>query len=268
MDRFIKNLINNINNNNSIFLQYYIMNIVEAYIKFKGQLVIVISGINGCGKSEVANDIASDMELDFVDQFDFFKENYNKKTELINNIKIINWDTDDAIDWDKFNNRVNEEKSNGIMVVGSSFPTDKLKFDIDFHLHVSLSKKVCFEKRKGFLEKHRDKYPEDVSDNELLKFNKFTFPYYLLTQEHNKINKYLNANKSTLDEIYDQAFEYLMFMIQKWLDEKEGIKRQSGKKDKIDTILKRDEVMGELADESLEEFDPERIPKDKPIYIS
>ena len=39
--------------------KYIKMNIVEAYIKFKGQLLIFVSGLSGCGKSTIGKKIAS-----------------------------------------------------------------------------------------------------------------------------------------------------------------------------------------------------------------
>jgi len=246
------------------------MNIIEAYIKFNKQLIILISGINGCGKGEIAQDIASDFEISLIDQFKYYYEDFNEKIKLPNGTTVINWDNDNAVNWENLNKDVNEKKSKGIIIVGVSFPEDKLEFKQDFHLHINIAKKVCYEKRKGFLEKHRDKYPEDVPEQELLKFNKLTFPYYLESREKNKINKWLNANKFSNDELYDQSFDYLITIIQRWLDQKDGktmpIKHHDTSNMKAELL--KDDIIDELADESDEEFDPDKIPNDEPIFIS
>lgn len=248
------------------------MNIVEAYIKFNKQLIILVSGINGCGKGEIAQDIASDFEISLIDQFKYYREDYNEETELPNGTKVINWDNDDAVNWDKLNEDVNEKKSKGVIIVGFSFPKDKLAFKQDFHLHINIAKKVCFEKRKEFLEKHSDRFPKNTPEQELLKFNKLTFPYYLESRDKNKVDKWLNANKFSNDELYNQAFDYLIAMIQKWLDQKDGKAGPPRPKRKTPDEkmeeLRTDEVIEELADESDEEFDPDRVPKDEPIFIS
>jgi adenylate kinase family enzyme len=244
------------------------MNIVEAFIKFKGQLIIVISGINGCGKSEIANDIAHDFKLEIIDQFNFLNNDYDIKTELNDGSKIINWDSDEAIDWKLFNKEVNSKSDKGVIVIGTSFPVDNLEFNIDFHLHVSMAKKVCFDSRKKFLNEHRDKFPDDVYDKELLKFNKLTFPYYLKTLEHNKIDKYLNANNHSLDELYDQAFDYLIFMIQKWLNSSNNNNNNNNNKHDKD-YDGEDEDIEYLVKEDYkdENFDPDREPDDEPIFF-
>ena len=36
------------------------MNILEAYIKYNGQLIIFISGLTGCGKTKLAKKLAFD----------------------------------------------------------------------------------------------------------------------------------------------------------------------------------------------------------------
>jgi uridine kinase len=52
------------------------MNIVEAYIKFKGQLIIFISGLPACGKLILAKTIQTDFSLKLLNQFDYYKEDY------------------------------------------------------------------------------------------------------------------------------------------------------------------------------------------------
>jgi hypothetical protein len=79
------------------------MNIVEAYLKFKGQLIILISGISGCGKSSVARKLSNDLNIKYINQFDYYIKNYDNQFTFPNGTNITNWYTDDAIDWTKFN---------------------------------------------------------------------------------------------------------------------------------------------------------------------
>jgi uridine kinase len=55
------------------------MNIVEAYIKFNKGLIIVVSGISGCGKTTLARDIERDFNLKLIDQYDYYLEKYDNK---------------------------------------------------------------------------------------------------------------------------------------------------------------------------------------------
>lgn len=199
------------------------MNIVEAYIKFKKQLLIFISGLPGCGKMELAKNISDDFNIKLIDQFDYYKTNYSVTTTLPDETKLINWYTDDAIDWDHFNEDINEMKKDGLIVVGISFPTDKMNTTPDYHIHLNISKQLCMEKRTEFLEKHKDepKFKEDYdligTQTEKLKMNQLIYPYYLDSIKNAKINKFLNINELTYDQVYDTAFDLLIDMINKYL---------------------------------------------------
>lgn len=198
------------------------MNIVEAYIKFNGQLVVLISGLPGCGKTGLGKSIARDFKIRLIDQYHYYKKDYDNKTTLPDNTVIVNWYTDDAIDWDKFNEDINAEKKNGVVVVGVSLPEDKLEFHPDTHIHLKISKQQCLEKRKIYLEKNKDDYPEEYellnTPAEKLKMNLLIFPYYLETTKKEKINKFININEIDDDKIYDEVFDYLINLIQNYLN--------------------------------------------------
>ena len=199
------------------------MNIVEAYIKFKKQLLIFISGLPGCGKMELAKNISADFNIEIIDQFNYYKKDYSVTTTLPDGTELINWYTDDAIDWDKFNKNINEMKEKGLIVVGISFPSDKIEATPDHHIHLNISKQLCMEKRTEFLNKHKDeeKYKEDLeligTQTEKLKMNQLIFPYYLEAIKNAKINKFININELNENQTYDIAFDLLLDMIKKYL---------------------------------------------------
>lgn len=207
------------------------MNIVEAYMKFNGQLVILISGLSGCGKNALAKSISKDFSVPLISRNDYRKEDYDNKFTLKNGKEIINWHTDESVDWDKMNKEVNELKKSGIVVTGFGFPQNKLDFRPDFHFHVAISKQNCLAKRKQYLEKHKDKYPEEYEEFESgqtkLKLNQLTIPYYQETVKKSVITKFINSNDKTEDEVYDEAFEGVISKIQEFL--KDYNKKQSSK---------------------------------------
>ena len=86
------------------------MNIVEAYIKFNGQLIIIISGLSGSGKSKLAKYICNDFKLKIINQNDYL---INKNSNNIENLYNEN-----NIDWNKFNDEINNNKSDGIIIIG------------------------------------------------------------------------------------------------------------------------------------------------------
>jgi hypothetical protein len=204
------------------------MNIVEAYIKFKGQLIILVSGLSGSGMTHLAKSISDDFKLKLVSYKDFLKKDYDKKDSVqINNtvLETVNWDTDDVIEWDSFMKEINDNKKSGLVAVCPSFPLDKIKdlFVPDVHINIKLSKQNLLKKRLEF-NKNKNLSDEDLT----IMFNKFTFPYYLQTtdQSKTKITRFINANdfidlpQDEYDEkVYDEAFSYLISSIARWLGE-------------------------------------------------
>lgn len=204
------------------------MNIVEAYIKFRGQLVILVTGISGSGISHLAKNISSDLKINSLSYAKFCKPDYNEKVKLPDGSEITNWDTDDTIDWDKFNAEINQLKSKGVVAYNQSFPVDRLdpNLQVDAQIQIRLSKQNLFARRQKYIQDHPEECKDIANRNqELLIFNRYTFPYYLQTSETNRITKNINANEFVNlpeqeydDKLADEAFDYLMNIINKWLE--------------------------------------------------
>ena len=124
------------------------MKVTEAYIKFNKQLIILVSGMSGCGKKIYAKQLANDLgTLHLIDQSKFYRDDYNVRTLLKNGVEVQNTSSYDAFDWTNFNKEVNEKKGEGVVVVGSALVNSKLQFKPDFHIHLNIPKNVCAEKR-------------------------------------------------------------------------------------------------------------------------
>uniref|UniRef100_A0A6C0EC07 Phosphoribulokinase/uridine kinase domain-containing protein n=1 Tax=viral metagenome TaxID=1070528 RepID=A0A6C0EC07_9ZZZZ len=199
------------------------MNVVEAYIKFRGQLVVLVSGLSGSGKTEIARNIERDFKLKFINLNDYYKKDYGKIVE-INDQKIIDWDSADAIDWVKFNDDISQYKKDGLVACGFIFPTEFLKFDTDIHFHVKIGKTNLLEKRHQYLEKKKDEekvlYELKENDIELLILNKITLPHYYHYLERSKIMKFLNANENSIEKLYDDVFDYIIQFVQSYHEER------------------------------------------------
>jgi len=197
------------------------MNIVEAYIKLKGQFIIIVSGIEGCGKSVLVKKLHKNLNISRLSQTKFYKEDYDTKYKLPNGTEVVNWDSDDAIDWKSFNDKVDKMKGNGVIVTGLSFNKDKIKFKPDYQFHITMKKKECFNKKKEFINKNKDKYSEEFKDYESgkakLVFNQLTFPYYQESMSSSNINKYLNASKFSLEELWETSYEIIIKHIENYL---------------------------------------------------
>lgn len=118
-----------------------------------------------------------------------------------------------------FNQEVNKVKSNGVIVSGFAFPKDKLEFEVDFHIHLKISKEDLIKNRAEYANEKLDDKTSRISDvgEEIEKriLNKVTFPHYLKSLETSTINKFINIKYDSLKEAYDEMFDYIMAIIKK-----------------------------------------------------
>jgi uridine kinase len=200
------------------------MNVIEAYIKFNKQLVILISGFSGSGKTLLARKIQRDFKLTFINLNDFYKENFDKIIDLGHDVKVIDWDDPDAIDWDKFNDKINSIKDKGVVCSGFGFPSDKLNFEPNFHIRIDIPKPKLIEMRHKYLDENKDNKLNDIKDSraELLILNKLSYQHHEEIKVKSKYTfKYSLFNEEDLDlekipdKTYDDIFNYLIKEIEK-----------------------------------------------------
>lgn len=224
------------------------MNIVDAYIKFNSQLIILISGFSGSGKTVLARNIQRDFKLSFLNLNDFYREDYNEMVDLGNNIKVIDWDNPDSIDWNKFNTKVNLDKSKGIVISGFGFPKDKIDFKPDFHIRIDVPKPLLLDLRHKYLEENKDNKLNEFKNTETEKLilNKLSYGHYLKIKENSEYtyvyNLYglseeesVNLDKIT-EKTYDVIFDYIIKEIEKnvYKPRKKSMSRQKSKQKKCE----------------------------------
>jgi hypothetical protein len=189
------------------------MNIVEAYLKFNKQLIILVTGLSGSNKSQLANFIERDFKIKAINVDDYCKKDFEKFVEVIDGVKINDWDDIDSIEWKDVNISVEKEKETGVVLYGSYIPTNKIKFTPDFHIHVKISKQNLIDARRTFIKNNPEKCKELIkfvdTPTEHAIINKIVFPHYQKYLEQSKIDKYINANEITTDEVYDAAASFL-----------------------------------------------------------
>lgn len=198
------------------------MNIVEAYIKFNKQLIIIISGLSGSRKTELSSNISKDFKIKQINIETYCIEKNDRIIELSNKVSVSDWDDVDTYDWDTINERVNKYKSEGVVISGPYFPSNKLDFQPDFHIHIKVPKQMIIETRRKYIQENPEKCKELVkhinTPIELLMINKITYPHYLDYLKLSKIDKYLNVEELDIDKMYDQIIDFLFDVIQKFLD--------------------------------------------------
>lgn len=200
--------------------------IIEAFIEKKGGLIILISGMSGSGKTKLGKELAKLFKCEFLNSSKFCKKDYDDKISFKfpnseKTYEFLNYDSDDIIDWNKFNDEVKELKNKGVIISGISFPKNKINFTADFSIHIKLNKQNLLKKRKQFLEDHKEDCNNfDIindSNIELYIMNHYTYPYYLNITQNTFINKFINANELVeksnedyFDSIFDECIDFLI----------------------------------------------------------
>lgn len=206
-------------------------NIVDAYKEFNNQIVILVSGLSGSGKSELGKNICRDFKIHCIDVRKYYKRDFDEKVKLPNGKYIVNYDIDNAINWDDLNAEINKYKKDGVVVLGNTFPTEKLQFNTDFHIHLKIAKQNLKENIHSYIESHPEKKFDMETEN--LRFNMYTYPYYLDALKRMKITKFMDVTGFDENKIYDEAFDYLI----KSIDEKlQSSKRNDAHKINASTI--------------------------------
>jgi hypothetical protein len=179
----------------------------------------------------------------YIDQSDYLKEDYEKTKELPDGTSHINYYTDDAYDWDKLNKDIDKYKNEGLVVVGMALVEDKIDHKSDYHIHLSIPKKMCMARRRQYIENNKEKYKKDFeyidTPTESLKMNQMIFPYYLETKQRSKISKFINGVDMNKEQIFDAAWDMIIEYIQsniesiylKWIKDHPDAENEKNKKE-------------------------------------
>ncbi len=171
------------------------MNILDAYIKYNKQLIIFISGLSGSNKSKIAQNLANEFKINFINTRDYLNKNIYDEKELPNGKKIRIYN---EFKWSEILDKINELKGQGIIVSGEYFPIDKLnEIYVDLHLHIKLTKQNIIKKRLNYIKMLNDNEKKSYNDDdtETLIVNQILYPYYLDILQKSHINKFINANE-------------------------------------------------------------------------
>lgn len=188
--------------------------LIDVYLNKIKQLIILISGLSGSGRSEIAKNIAKIFNFPLIQINNYYKKDYNETITMGEN-KIINWSDINAFDWVTINNEINLNKKTGIVVVGTIFTNDVIDFVPDIYINIKISKSNLLNNRYSFLKNHEDDihslYIITNSYTDLLIFNKIILPQYYNYLNNSKIHKFFNANDITsIDELEELIFNYII----------------------------------------------------------
>lgn len=189
------------------------MNILEAYIKKYNQIIILILGLPCSNKSEIAKELASDLNLSLININDYLKQNTFVE-KVFSDVKFKLYEHPDNYDWEKLVLDVTNKKNAGVVLYGNYVDNTKLNFEIDFCYFFNMNSNLC---KNILIEKQMLPYKED--DEKVKIYFKDVFnPIYEQLKQDLKINKFFNIKENTtFDESYDELFDSLMTQIKKKL---------------------------------------------------
>lgn len=187
------------------------MNILDVYKEFHHQFIVVFSCMSEIYRRDIGKYLSSELSLKLIDMSTCIISDYNETKTLPNGKTVINYDSDSIIDWMKLNKLVNDEKHNGVVVVGQSFPDDKIDFKIDYHVHLQIKKKELTDK---YLEYLKTKKPDIDTETETLKVSVLTYPYYFDTLKKMKIDYFIKQSenddiKKLNDDIFNKIIKHI-----------------------------------------------------------
>lgn len=191
------------------------LTVLEAYFKVYSQFILAISGLSGCNKKGVAQELSKHFNAKLIDQYDYYKKDYQEVITVSgkgNSVDIINWDTDEAVDWEKFNKDVNKfAKISNVVILAFNLKTNLIDFNVDFHVYLNMNKSDCIKKRIKKLEKNKGGETDDhnLLNNNLFETKMFniTFPFNEAIVKEMKINKFIKISELKTKEIADIIWE-------------------------------------------------------------
>jgi hypothetical protein len=120
------------------------MNILDAFIKKHGQIILVIIGKPCTNKSYIAKEFADDLKLPLINMNKYYVDGtYVEKT--VNDTSYKLYDHPDNINWDAVNSEVETKKTErgGVVVYGNYLDSAKITFKPNFVFFVNMNNNLC-----------------------------------------------------------------------------------------------------------------------------
>ena len=151
-------------------------NILEILLLKKKKYIVLFSGLKCSPIEKIVNELHNDFNAIILN---YLHLDYNDDLIVINN---------------RINTLLDEKKEQVFFIMAQSFQADKLKFHIDYHIHISLSQNLL---------KKLDPRPD-------------LYEIYQKEIQKNRINKYINLkNDYKLDDIINNIFNFIIDDIEK-----------------------------------------------------
>ena len=209
-------------------------NIYEAYLYTFKKFILVLSYTPGFNIQEIIDDIKPTFNLHLIKLDGPTDLNSNS----IFNYNKLNSEVNDYLEKNKEVFLTTTTYGTGILIYGLNFPTNLLKFDVDLHLHFSLSTKL-------FLENNPSLTLDDYNN-------------FKIILEDNKINKYFNIKSMALTEInnsvFDKLIDYFEFKVYGENYNMYSTKKKSEDVPKIEQKIDKEPITEESEEDSIDKI--------------
>lgn len=115
-------------------------------------MCLILSGLSGSGKTTIGKSfVEGKPDWEFIDGDWFFLKG-KPKVELSSGELVSNWDTSEAVDWEKLNAVISEKLKTKNVVLATFLPLISKydKFSVDYHIRLDMGKKYvkrCIQAR-------------------------------------------------------------------------------------------------------------------------
>ena len=189
-------------------------------------MMIFISGISGVGKSTISKELSQQLGLLHINQDNYYLK-IKPKVTLSNNLQKSNWDTVEALDFDKLNTDLTNHfyQRQSFLLEGFCLRTDMIKFAPNVHIHLSYipvphdanivdvymkNKEVIINR----IIKSRSISKPGIKDDEIV-VRELVWPFYIETLKNSHIDYVLSTfddagNRIDLNIIMDKVIQILI----------------------------------------------------------
>lgn len=166
---------------------------IKKYISLYKQCIIVITGFNGCRKSQIIKDLSKELNLSSISYKNFIDpEKY-----------IGLWDYN-CIKWDEFVEEIDKNKS-GILVDSPIFKSEDKKFICDLHINYYMN--------KDYFRRLFDKLNYD--DDKKKEINTKIMPYYYEVTKLSHFDKSIDISNIDYQEQLKQTSEVIKLFLER-----------------------------------------------------
>ena len=167
---------------------------IKKYISLHKQCIIVISGFNGCRKTQIIKDLTKELKLPSISFQNFIdKEKYKGL-----------WDYN-CIKWDEFVEEINKNKETGILVDSPIFKSEDKKFICDLHINYYMN--------KDYFRRLFDKY--NFNEEQKKEINTKIMPYYYEVTKLSHFDKSIDISNIDYQEQLKQTLEVIKNFLSK-----------------------------------------------------